>query len=288
MCVETGCSSWKGITAIAGGRSRGAPPNEAVPCTPGKRTCLPAPGVRRGQLVRHHVTCIFISFRATLFLCVWRSKEPKPYPLRIISSCVCMPFLWSGIHCIHGTKISSHHHDMKGCAPHSHQCISVWVCVCVCVCLCLCVCLSLSLSLSLSRGLCLPVSLFHVSLLFVLYLLFRVFLHYVVSLFVNFVLILSCVLISGFFSSVISFVIPWSLLPCFSCFVSSCLHPFVSLWRFLLLFIPTSSCSVYCPNSVPKARQLGLLTSRVTRVPSPIFLGFRNIASYMLLVSWMW
>ena len=75
-----------------------------------KRTCSPAPGVRGGQLVRHHFTFIFISFRATLFLRVWRSKGPKAYPARIISSCVCVPFLWSGTH---GTKISFHHHDRR-------------------------------------------------------------------------------------------------------------------------------------------------------------------------------
>ena len=75
-----------------------------------KRTCSPAPGVRGGQLVRHHFTFIFISFRATLFLRVWRNKGLKPFPARIISSCVCVPFLWSGTH---GTKISFHHHDRR-------------------------------------------------------------------------------------------------------------------------------------------------------------------------------
>ena len=68
------------VNMLAGGRRgcRGAPSNEALPCAPRKRTCIACAWAPSSS---------FISIRATSFICVWRSKGPKPHPLRIITFC---------------------------------------------------------------------------------------------------------------------------------------------------------------------------------------------------------
>ena len=69
-----------------------------------------------------HLRSSFISFRATSFLGVWRSKGPKPHPLRIISFCFVLyaiPAVWrtwyQNFHFIFVFHYHHHPHHSAAC-----------------------------------------------------------------------------------------------------------------------------------------------------------------------------
>ena len=86
VCVHFASSCDQEFTTLiflAGGRRgcRGAPPLQPRKAHLHRLRLGPVVGSWRGT----HLRSPFISFRATSFLCVWRSKGQKPYPWRIIS-----------------------------------------------------------------------------------------------------------------------------------------------------------------------------------------------------------
>ena len=143
---------------FAGGRRgcRGTPSNEAFPCAPGKRTCIacawgPVVGSWRGT----HPRSSFISFRATSFLCVWRSKGPNLTPYRSCHSVLflyAIPAVWrtwyQNFHLISFFIIIIIHiilqlasvfafPDLFSLLFSSAESVSVCVCACVCVRVCM-------------------------------------------------------------------------------------------------------------------------------------------------------
>ena len=86
VCVHFASSCDQEFTTLiflAGGRRgcRGAPPLQPRKAYLHRLRLGPVVGSWRGT----HLRSPFISFRATSFLCVWRSTGQKPYPWRIIS-----------------------------------------------------------------------------------------------------------------------------------------------------------------------------------------------------------
>ena len=101
VCVwKQVCSSWKGLHSqpLAGGQRGcgGALPIEAPPHTPGKRTCLSAPGPRCGQLAGHsfHSSSSQFVLRHSVVSGVAAGAETLPLKDHLISFSCAIPVVW--------------------------------------------------------------------------------------------------------------------------------------------------------------------------------------------------